>query len=115
MGIVTNDMAEIRHYLATNQAPSDYQLTPALARLSPTGAGLLTWQGRPVSMVCLDSGAQGTLFLFIVNRSAVTGAPPSAPEFIPVGKLMTASWTQGDRTYLLAGAGNKETLQRQVR
>ena len=65
MGIVTNDMAQIRRYLATNHAPSDYVLTAGLKRLPATGAGVLTWQSQPVSMVCLDSTDQGTLFLFV--------------------------------------------------
>ena len=114
MGIVTNDMAQIRQYLATNRAPSDYVLRSGLAQLPATGAGLLSWQGHPVSMVCLDSKDQGTLFLFIVDRAAVKGAPPSAPELVPVSKLMTASWTQNQKTYVLAGAGGEQAIRRHL-
>ena len=114
MGIVTNDMAQIRQYLSTNHAPSDYVLSPGLARLPATGAGLLSWQGQPVSMVCLDSGDQGTLFLFVLDRSAVKGGPPKAAEFVPISKLMTASWTQGEKAYLLAGAGGEAAIRRHL-
>jgi hypothetical protein len=112
MDIVTNDAAQIRRYLAAQNAPADYRLNARLAKLPTVGAGLLSWLGRPVSMVCLDSGDAGMLFLFVVDRSAVQPAPPGTPEFLRVNKLMTASWTQGERTYVLAGHGAKETLQR---
>lgn len=114
MDIVTNDMTQIRHFLATNNAPSDYVLTQGLAQLPATGAGVLSWQGQRVSMVCLDSRGQGTLFLFIVDRSAVKQPPAAIPEFAEVSKLTTVSWTQGGKTYLLAGHGGKKELQRHL-
>lgn len=112
MDIQTNDLGQIRQYLGARQAPADFVLRPGLARLPVTGAGVLSWQGQRVSMVCLDGGArQGTLFLFVVDRAAVRRAPGESPELLPVSKLMTASWTDGDRTYLLAGQGARGTLQ----
>lgn len=112
MDIVTNDMVAIRRFLATNEAPSDYVLPPALGRLPATGAGLLRWGDRRVSMVCLDSGEHGTLFLFVVESSAVLKGPGPTPDFEPVSKLATASWTAGGKTYVLAGSGGQGFLGR---
>ena len=112
MDIVSNDMTEIRRFLAQHQAPADYVLPQALARLPATGAGLLRWQDRRVSMVCLNSGEQGTLFLFIVDSAAVLKGPGQTPDFEPVSKLATASWSQGGKTYVLAGPGGVEFLGR---
>ena len=112
MDLETNDMAQVRQFLRTRGAPSDYVLPQGLSPLPVAGAGVLSWQGRQVSMVCLDSTDQGTLFLFVVDRSAVTQAPSSTPEFEPVSKLNTASWTHEGRTYVLAGAGGTESLRR---
>jgi hypothetical protein len=112
MDIQTNNMTAVRSFLDSRRAPADYSLPPLLAQLPVSGAGVLKWQGEPVSMVCLDSAGQGTLFLFIVNAAAVPKAPPTAPEYAQVSKLMTASWTSGGKTYLLAGNGGKESLQR---
>jgi len=113
MGIETNDIAQVRSYLSTRNAPSNFVLRPGLAQLPVTGAGVLSWQRERVSMVCLNGGAkQGTLFLFVVDRAAVKGPPSNSPVLVPVSKLMTASWTAGDRTYVLAGRGDKEALQR---
>jgi anti-sigma factor RsiW len=111
MDIVTNDMAEVRKFLSARNAPSDYALPAGLAKLPVSGAGVLSWQDRRVTMVCLDSPNQGTLFLFVVDRSSVAGAPGVAQEFDQVSRLMTVSWSEGDRTYVLAGNGSRETLQ----
>jgi hypothetical protein len=110
MDIVTNDMAQIRQFLATNNAPADYVLPQNLARLPAMGAGVLSWRDRRVSMVCLDSGAQGTVFLFVVDGSAVRGTPRQR-EFAHVSELNTVSWTEGGKAYVLAGSGGKNLLE----
>ena len=112
MDLQTKDMTLIRQFLATNHAPADYVLPPGLSRLPPTGAGVMSWQGSPVSMVCLDSGAQGTLFLFIANRSALPQMPDAGREYTAVNKLMTVSWTDDGKVYVLAGTGAREILER---
>ena len=110
MSIETNDMAPIRQHLATNNAPADYVLPQNLARLPVMGAGVMSWQDRRVSMVCLDSGAQGTLFLFVVDGSWVKSSPRQR-EYAAVNSLITASWTEGGKAYLLAGTGERAWLQ----
>jgi hypothetical protein len=54
-------------------------------------------------MVCFDRGDGRMLYLFVMDRSAVKDAPPVTPGVVTANKLVTASWTRGDRTYLLAG------------
>ena len=111
MDLTTNDMTQVRTYLRSRQAPADIVLPEKLGRLPLLGADVLSWRSERVSMVCLDSAAQGTLFLFVVNGASVDGMIPSATEFTQINKLMTASWTQGGRTYVLAGSGSRESLQ----
>ena len=114
MDIVTNDMSQVRRFLAGKAAPADYVLPPALTRLPVIGAGVLSWQGRGVSMVCLDSINAGTLFLFVLEESSVKDPPPKTPEFVPVFEMMTASWTEGGTVYVLAGSGGLEALHRHL-
>jgi hypothetical protein len=106
---INNDMADST--LSTQNAPDDYVLPQKLDGLPALGAGVLSWQDRRVSMVCLDSGAQGTLLLFVVDGAAVKNAPVQR-EYAPVSELTTVSWSEGGRTYVLAGQGGKEALQR---
>jgi len=112
MDIQTNDMVSINQFLDTNHAPADYVLPPGLKKLPPLGAGLPSWQGSRVSMVCFDSRTRGTLFLFIADRSEMKRPPTKDREYAQVNKLMTVSWTDGGKVYVLAGEGSRETFER---
>jgi len=106
MDLVTQDPKELREFIAQRGAPADYDLTGGLAKLQLKGGGLLRWRGNPVSMVCFDRGTGTTLFLFVLKRSAVKDPPPaptSHADLAQVDGLMTASWTEGSDTYVLAG------------
>lgn len=108
MDLITNDLAQIRQFQTTNGAPADYVLTPGLQRLTLTGAGVLHWQNHPVSMVCFDRGDKEMVFLFVISRSALKRAPSATPEWGKVNKLVTFSWSEGDKIYLLAGPEDPE-------
>jgi hypothetical protein len=112
MDVVTNDLASIRRFLASRQAPADFQLTPSLSRLTPVGGGLLSWQGRPVSMVCLDGGQMGMLYLFIVPTVNLENGVPGGLDLQQVNRLGTVSWSSGERTYLLAAAAPPDELRK---
>lgn len=106
MDVVTKDPTELRNYIAKEGAPADYTLTPGLASLKLQGGGRLRWRGNPVSMVCFDRGGGSTLFLFVMKRSSLKDAPhqePTKAQLAQIDGLMTASWSQGDDTYVLAG------------
>jgi uncharacterized membrane protein YbaN (DUF454 family) len=106
MDLVTTDGTQLRQFIASRGAPADYDLTQGLAKLPLKGGGLLRWRGHPVSMVCFDRGAGTTLFLFVMNRSALKDPPPASaatPDVTQVNGLTTASWTDGKDAYLLAG------------
>lgn len=111
MDIATNDMSRVRAYLASRNAPADYTLPDKLGRLPVSGGGVLSWQGQKVSMVCLDSLSQGTLFLFVVNDSSLDDGPRAAREFQQVNKLGTVSWNANGKTYVLAGSGGSAALE----
>jgi uncharacterized membrane protein YbaN (DUF454 family) len=112
MEIVTNDMAQVRAHLDNHRAPSNYVLPGKLGRQPVLGAGVLSFGAEKVSMVCLESVSQGTLFLFVVNRDALQGPVPDTAEFVQVSKLMTVTWNQGGLTYVLAGSGGRGALER---
>lgn len=112
MDLLTTDLERVRKYLAEHQAHGDYVLNQRLEQLPGLGCGLLRWQGQPVAMVCFDRGKLGVLFLFVVNRSILPDAPATeTPQFSPVNKLVTASWSLGDKTYVLAGRGDQALLE----
>jgi hypothetical protein len=103
MDIVTNDMRQLRRFMAAKGAPADYVLPAGLGQLQLTGGGLLRWRGKPVAMVCFNRGDNQMLFLFILDQAAVKDPPPMVPKLSKVNKLLTASWTGDGKTYILAG------------
>jgi len=112
MDLVTPDMRQLRQFMAARGAPADYHLTPGLQRLQLTGGGLLTWRSNPVAMVCFDRGDKQMLFLFVMKRSAVKDPPPETPRVAKVREMLTASWTHGDDTYVLAGPEESNFLRK---
>jgi len=115
MNLVTNDVAQIRQYLAQHDGHADFVLTKAIEQLPGDGCAILRWHNRKVSLVCFDLGHKNDLYLFIMNRADLPGAPAGAqPQFFQVGKLMTASWTAAGKTYVLAGPGDEDALRKFV-
>jgi hypothetical protein len=114
----TSDLDEIRLYFAQNNAIADYVLPADLQKnAKATGCVATSWQGKNVSMICFQSGRplapnqQSDLWLFISERTVATDAPvASTPAFANSNGLVTASWTVGNRTYVLATEGDKQFL-----
>jgi hypothetical protein len=118
MDLATDNPAKIRDYLKQNQAPADYILPAPLEKVATTGCAITSWQGAKVSMICfrtgkaLPSGEQSDLWLFVIDRSLVKNAPPAGPpQLAKVNRLITATWIQGDKLYLLGTEGDEETIR----
>jgi hypothetical protein len=112
MDITTNDASAVRKFLATNAAPADYNLTTGLANMPVLGGGVLSWQGQRVSMVCFGGGKAGTLFLFVTDAAGVDQTLGKTAEFAQVNRLMTVSWTNSGKVYVLAANASEEELRR---
>ena len=116
MDLITPDLKQIHGYLADNQR-GGYTLPATLEKIRTTGCALLKWQNNPVAMICFNSGqdrnpTQPDLFLFIIARTQVPGAPQrQAPQYDQSDQLTTASWSTGDKTYILGTLRGKELLQ----
>jgi len=122
MAIATADPDVLRHYLATAHASTDDALPRGLRVLRLEGGLVLEWFGHKVSMLCFvqeDVEPQDKapnedhdVWFFVVSRAALPDAPASeAPQFAQAHGLITASWTRGDKTYVLATRGARDTLE----
>jgi hypothetical protein len=118
MDLLTNDPGPIRAYLAQHQAPADFTLPTPLQHTALTGCAVKDWQGARVSLICfrtgkpLPAGTASDLWLFVVDRAAVGDAPnPNAPQYARVSRLTTATWTEGNKLYLLGVQGPESDLR----
>jgi hypothetical protein len=123
MAIETAEPDVLRHYLATAHAPTDYALPRGLRVLRLEGGLVVEWFGHKVAMLCFaqddeephdkDTKDDHDAWFFVVSRTALPDAPASeAPQFAPTHGLITASWSRGDKTYMLATRGAQATLER---
>jgi hypothetical protein len=118
MNFHADDQDKIRAEFIARNAPVDYVLSPALKRLPGEGGAVFLFNNHQVEMLCLYDGrdAQGHkngLWLFVASKSLLADSPPSAkPQIVPEGELMTATWTAGDKIYLLAVTGDEKAVQK---
>jgi hypothetical protein len=102
--------AELTAWLREHAAP-----TPAVpSKLTATetwGCKTWTWQGRQVSLMCFKAGEKG-VHLFTTDRAGLADSPPEGkPEFARHGEWVVASWSQGDKTHMLAGLEGEAMLR----
>jgi len=119
MDLATNDPAQIKAFLAQHGAPADYALPPSLAQATSAGCAVKDWNGAKVTMICfltgkpLSPGAGGDLWLFVIDRRAVKDVPAGdTPQVNQLDHIVTASWTQGDKLYLLGTPGTEPDIRK---
>lgn len=107
----TTSLAELKNYLASQHRPADFPLPSGLRKVPLKGGASLSWQTRPVSMVCFDWVKRQTLYMFVMDQADGAGAAPEKPEVRPYKGLSTASWESGGKTFLLAAKVPEEVMQ----
>jgi hypothetical protein len=119
MDLATNDLVQIRAHLARNRAPADFDLPAGLKQVEVSGCAVENWEGGKVSMICfrtgkpLPAGEQSDIWLFVVDSSSFKGLPAGdATRVSRINRLITASWTQGNKLYLLGTEGDEQTLKK---
>jgi hypothetical protein len=119
MDLESHDLQSIKKYLAGRNAPADYRLPDGVSKAQPVGCAVLHWQGEPVSMLCFHSGQplppgeKSDLWLFIINQTSVRNGPAARPPIVAqVKRLMTGTWSQDGKMYVLAAAGDEAFLRK---
>jgi hypothetical protein len=111
MQMYDTNQTDVLAYFKSKDRPVDFNLSDALKQLPAEGGSAITWNNHPVEMLCLK-GTAGNLWVFVMDKKVVPDAPGSKTQFRKIGNLMTASWSNGDKVYLLAGAGTDEDLKK---
>jgi hypothetical protein len=118
MALETNDLVQIRGFLAQNKFDADFVVPKQLQnRTQPTGCALLSWHGQRVSMICFHSGKplgpgeSSDLFLFVADNPSILEKQTESPLLAKVSRATTASWTQDGKTYLLVAAGDEQFIR----
>jgi hypothetical protein len=112
LDLVTGDLAKIRSWLARRDAAGDFALPTALEGARLQGARVFEYDDHKISLICLADGPRH-LHLFVLDRAPFSDLPPEgAPDFEKCGAWKTASWRQGDKTYVLTGMSYQAFVSR---
>ncbi len=121
MDMLTNNPAAIRTFLAEQQAPADFVLPAGLQTndIVIVGCAVQGWQTGKVSMICfrtgkpLPPGQTSDLWLFVADRAAIKDLPPANQKlFAMANELITVTWSEGGKVFLLETEGNEATLRK---
>jgi hypothetical protein len=119
MDLQTKDAGQIQAYLKQRQSPADYTLSKPLQQAVLMGCAVESWQSTKVSMICfrtgqpLAPGMQNDLWLFVVDQDSVKGAPlDSSPHISKVNELVTATWVENGKLYLLGTTADETVLRK---
>jgi hypothetical protein len=108
----SHNIAKIEQWLQGNGAQTNFDLPAVLQSGTPHGCRVVDWNGRKATMICFILKDGEHLDLFVVDRAGLPDFPEStAPQFARADGLMTATWAEGGKVYLLTGA-NKELLHK---
>jgi hypothetical protein len=118
MELNSTDLDQIRLFFAQKNAIADYVVPESLkSNAKVVGCVAATWQGKDVSMICFQTGRplqpshESDLWLFISDRTIAKDAPTTKTlAFDKQNGMVSASWTVGNRTYVLAAQGDKQFL-----
>ncbi len=118
MDLETNSDSSIREFLKQSGAPADFVLTEPLKHTTLAGCAIEAWQDKKVSMVCFHTGkdtspSTSDMWLVVVKKKLVRDAPKSdEPQFSQINRLAIATWTEGDKLYVLGRMGSAEEIKK---
>lgn len=114
LGLMSKDLAAVRHWLNSHDAPDDFMVPAGLNGLPSMGCRVLDWSGSKVSFVCFELGNRRMVHLFVADRGVMRGCPgDGSVEVVTLNNgITTLSWSDDQRAYVLAGHENEQQLRK---
>lgn len=110
----STNQAAIRDWFQAQHLQTNFDLPPGIEGLPGEGGAVLTWENQKVCMLCLTNAALARdVWVYIAELKTVPEAPAAGkpPELRQIGNFMTASWSAGDKVYLVTGATTESALR----
>ena len=98
------DPSQVRRWLAENQLDAGFIVPRGLNDGVISSCRVVDWRGRKVYMICYELASHQRAHLAVIDRSALTDAPPESPVLDQTGTVATISWSRGNHTYMIASA-----------
>ena len=105
------DLTKIGQWLRDRTMNAEFELPGGLRGQAAKGCRLVDWRGRKVALICFVLSDGRHVDFFVMDRAGLPGLVEGGkPQFARTGTLMTATWSEGDRVYLLTATGNGKIL-----
>lgn len=111
-GSKAGDLDEVRAWLAANGGAADFTVPAGLKNHGAVGCEVVSIEGTKVSILCFHLGENRTAHLYVVDRSRLADPPEQGvPALRQIGDFAIASWSEGGKSYFLAGRGGQDSLR----
>ena len=111
LAMMSSDHDKIRAWLQDQKAPMG-NLPEKMTSLPTVGCQKFEVQGHPVTLICFTIADGKLVHLFVVHSKDLAEPPPeSSPFFAEVNGWSTASWSDGNMSYMLATQAGLDSLR----
>ena len=109
----STDLTAVRGWFGENLNLKDYDVPPAIAAQLPTmGCVVIDWHGKKAGLICFRTSDGKMVHLIVLRRADMPDAPNSrAPQYDERGEWQTATWSAGDKIYLVASQVDQAALK----
>jgi hypothetical protein len=108
----SHDANELLAWLRANHAPAAQTLPQNLDKLQSLGCKTFSWAGEPVSVICFVRPDGGLIHLVTMSTSAESDRElKRQPRVLQQDRWATATWRQGEMTFMLALEGSRDQLR----
>jgi hypothetical protein len=105
----SHNPTELVSWLRANHAPAAQPLPRNLEKFRSLGCKTFFRDGKPVSVICFTRPDGGLIHL--VASRAAGEQRKSGARLVQQGQWATATWSEGDMTYMLALEGSRDQLR----
>jgi hypothetical protein len=115
LGKMSGNPDELKSWLATRGSPHDFAIPAGLRGYPGIGCQTYVMNGTKVSLMCFMLDKDQVVHLFVMDEKALEDAPGEKPSIIREHDTIAATWSVGDKAYLLMGTNvSEETLRRLI-
>jgi hypothetical protein len=113
LAVKEGDLTKVRAFFAQCRAPADFDVPGHLRKLEVMGCTLVAVQDQTAAVIRFRIAGDAQLTLFVLDRADDHDLPDAtSPRIDKQGEWSLALWTDGKRTYVLAGKVPRESLRR---
>ena len=106
------NVSDLQQWLRANGSPTVGALPASLLRLASLGCKTISWNGRPISIICFHGPGGELVHLAMTERAGLENPPPNGhPVYGTKDGWQTASWSQGEMAMMLITKAPEDQLR----